>query len=77
MAKLPYTYTICPPGPEPIRFTASCREMGKLLAESSDGNLTKNETREMWGRSNRAPRTITIEEGVRELAKNRLGNETR
>ena len=31
MAKLPYTYTICPDGPEPKRFTASCAEMGAAL----------------------------------------------
>lgn len=45
MDKLPYTYTICPPGPEPERFTAGCREMGQLLKNSPDGNLTINQNR--------------------------------
>ena len=36
MAKLPYTYTICPPGPEPKRFTASCPEMGAALMGGDD-----------------------------------------
>lgn len=36
MAKLPFTYTICPPGPEPKRFTASCPEMGALLMGGDD-----------------------------------------
>jgi hypothetical protein len=26
MAKLPYTYTICPDQEEPKRFTASCKD---------------------------------------------------
>ena len=45
MAKLPYTYTICPPGPEPKRHTASCAQMGKLLKGSPDGDLTINQRR--------------------------------
>ena len=45
MAKLPYTYTICPPGPEPKQPTASCAEMGKLLKSSPDGDLTINQRR--------------------------------
>jgi hypothetical protein len=49
MAKLPYTYTICPPGPEPKQFTASCTEMGALLKSSPDGNLTINQRRKaVW-----------------------------
>lgn len=36
MAKLPYTFTICPDGPEPKRFTASCAEMGALLMGGDD-----------------------------------------
>lgn len=36
MAKLPYTFTICPDGPEPKRFTASCPEMGAALMNGDD-----------------------------------------
>ena len=40
MAKLPYTYTICPDGEAPKLFTASCSEMGRLLRTSINGDLT-------------------------------------
>ena len=36
MAKLPYTFTICPDGPEPKRFTASCPEMVVALMNGDD-----------------------------------------
>ena len=36
MAQLPYTFTICPDGPEPKRFTASCPEMGVALMGGDD-----------------------------------------
>lgn len=29
-------YTICPPGPEPKRYTASCPQMGRLLMGGDD-----------------------------------------
>ena len=45
MAKLPYTYTICPDQEAPKTFTASCREMGELLRDSIDGDLTINQRR--------------------------------
>ena len=45
MAKLPYTYTICPDQEAPKQFTASCAEMGKLLNCSPDGDLTINQRR--------------------------------
>lgn len=49
MAKLPYTYTICPPQEEPKRFTANCKEMGELLSNSPDGNLTIDDRRNgLW-----------------------------
>ena len=49
MAKLPYTYTICPDQEAPKNFTASCREMGELLRHSPDGDLTINQKRiGMW-----------------------------
>ena len=36
MAKLPYTFTICPDGPEPVRYTASCPEMVVALMGGDD-----------------------------------------
>lgn len=45
MAKLPYTFTICPDQEAPKNFTASCAEMGVLLMNSPDGNLTINQRR--------------------------------
>ena len=30
MAKLPYTWTICPDQEAPKQFTASCKDMGEL-----------------------------------------------
>jgi hypothetical protein len=49
MAKLPYTYTICPDQEAPKNFTASCSEMGVLLKSSPDGDLTINQKRlGMW-----------------------------
>lgn len=40
--------TFCPPGPEPIKYTASCAEMGRLLRHSIDHNLTIDERRQVW-----------------------------
>jgi hypothetical protein len=45
MAKLPYTFTICPDQEAPKNFTASCAEMGVLLMNSPDGDLTLNQRR--------------------------------
>jgi hypothetical protein len=45
MAKLPYTYTICPDQEEPKNFTASCAEMGRLLQASINGDLTIDQKR--------------------------------
>ena len=45
MAKLPYTYTICPDQEAPKQFTASCADMGELLRHSPNGDLTINQKR--------------------------------
>jgi len=45
MAKLPYTYTICPDQEPPKNFTASCKDMGELLRHSPNGDLTINQNR--------------------------------
>jgi hypothetical protein len=45
MAKLPYTWTICPDQEAPKQFTASCKDMGELLRHSPNGDLTINQKR--------------------------------
>lgn len=71
MAKLPYTFTICPDGPEPKKFTASCPEMGQLLKNSPDGNLTLDQKRravwDAWSGNHMG----AIEEGLEAMAKRR------
>ena len=45
--KLPYKYTICPPGPEPKQVTASSPAIGKMLRHG--GDLTIDQRRYgMW-----------------------------
>jgi hypothetical protein len=72
MAKLPYTYTICPTQEAPKRFTASCKEMGVLLRNSPDGDLTIDDRRnglwESWeGKGVREP----IEDRLHNLIKSK------
>lgn len=69
MAKLPYTYTICPDQEAPKNFTASCREMGELLRDSPNGDLTINQKRtatwDMWSGNHMGG----IEEALHEMCK--------
>lgn len=72
MAKLPYTYTICPDQEAPKQFTASCKDMGELLRHSIDGDLTINQKRtaawDMWSGNHMGH----IEEALHKIcAKNR------
>ena len=73
MAQLPYTYTICPPQEEPKRFTASCKEMGILLSNSPDGNLTIDDRRnglwESW--EGQGVAAEPFEDTLRRIAKSR------
>ena len=68
MAKLPYTYTICPDQEAPKQFTASCKDIGKLLKQSPNGDLTINQNRtatwDMWSGNHMG----FIEEALREIA---------
>jgi hypothetical protein len=38
-------YTLVPPNAPPVQHTASCPEIGRLLVNSPDGDLTINQTR--------------------------------
>jgi hypothetical protein len=69
MAKLPYTYTICPDQEVPKQFTASCKDMGELLRHSPNGDLTINQKRtatwDAWSGNHMGH----IEEALHEMAK--------
>jgi len=72
MAKLPYTYTICPDQEEPKRFTASCADMGLLLKQSPDGDLTINQKRlGMWDSWTGGGVDIPIEEKLHNMLEKR------
>jgi len=71
MAKLPYTFTVCPPDEAPKQFTASCAEIGRLLKNSIDGDLTIDVRRyDMWGRGAVGP---NIEDRLHALIKEKNG----
>lgn len=55
MSKLPYTYTVLPPQEAPKQITASCTEMGKLLSNSINGDLTINNRGTLWESWSNAP----------------------
>ena len=72
MAKLPYTYTICPDQEEPKRFAASCADMGLLLKQSPDGDLTINQKRlGMWDSWTGGGVDIPIEEKLHNMLEKR------
>ena len=74
MAKLPYTFTVCPPDEAPKQFTASCAEIGRLLKNSIDGDLTidvrRNDMWQSWGRSAVGP---NMEDRLHALIKEKNG----
>jgi hypothetical protein len=71
MAKLPYTYTICPYQEPPKNFTASSKDIGKLLRHSPNGDLTIDQKRtatwDMWSGNHMGH----IEEALHEITKKR------
>jgi hypothetical protein len=60
MAKLPYTYTICPDQEAPKQFTASCKDMGELLRHQK-----RTATWDMWSGNHMGH----IEEVLHEMTK--------
>ena len=74
MAKLPYTFTVCPPDEAPKQFTASCAEIGRLLKTSINGDLTidvrRNDMWQSWGRSAVGP---NMEDRLHALIKEKNG----
>ena len=72
MAKLPYVYTICPTQEAPKRFTASCAEMGVLLRNSPDGDLTIDDRRNgLWQSWEGRPMGANIEDLMEAARKER------
>ena len=71
MAKLPYTYTVCPTQEDPKQFTASCSEMGLLLKGSINGDLTIDDRRngawQAW--DGKGVAAIPFEEAIRAITK--------
>ena len=45
MAKLPYTFTICPPNDAPKQFTAASPQMLMMVKQSLNGDLTIDQRR--------------------------------
>ena len=74
MAKLPYIFTVCPPDEAPKQITASCAEIGRLLKNSIDGDLTidvrRNDMWQSWGRSAVSP---NMEDRLHALIKEKNG----
>ena len=55
MAQLPYKYTLCPPGPEPKRFTASCPQMGAMLKGGDDLTIDQRKLANLYRPDSRVP----------------------
>lgn len=66
MSQLPYKYTICPPGPEPKRFTASCKQAGEALRYNPEGDLTINNRATFWDSWLRPVQAKPFEERLQE-----------
>ena len=78
MAKLPYTFTIVPPNdpPEP-KFTASSKEIGRLLKNSPNGDLTINQTRNtLWQSWTEDVSAKPLELRIREMCEAKLKENT-
>ena len=70
MAKLPYTFTICPTEPAPKLFTASSKELGLLLAHSPDGDLTIDDRRNgAWQAWEKRPMGANLEDELAKILK--------
>ena len=78
MADLPYKFTICPPNEAPKLFTASCLEIGRLLATSINGDLTIDDRRnglwQSWERSGVV--STPVEEMLHNLLQERKNERT-
>lgn len=71
MAKLPYTFTICPDNEAPKRFTAASAEMLMLVKQSVNGDLTIDDRRNgLWQSWERGGITsVSIEDRLHDLVK--------
>ena len=78
MAKLPYTWTIVPPNEPPEKpFTASSKEIGRLLKNSPNGDLTINQTRNtLWQSWTEDVSAKPLELRIREMCEAKLKENT-
>ena len=78
MAKLPYTFTICPPDDAPKQFTARCPQLVTLLMNSTNGDLTIDDRRnglwQSWERSGVV--STPVEEMLHNLLQERKNERT-
>jgi hypothetical protein len=78
MAKLPYTWTIVPPNEPPEKpFTASSKEIGRLLKNSPNKDLTINQTRNtLWQSWTEDVSAKPLELRIREMCEAKLKENT-
>jgi hypothetical protein len=71
MAKLPYTFTICPDNEPPKLFTAASTEMLLMVKQSVNGDLTIDDRRNgLWQSWERGGITsVSIEDRLHDLLK--------
>jgi len=74
VAKLPYTWTIVPPNEPPEKpFTVSSKEIGRLLKNSPNGDLTINQTRNtLWQSWTENVSAKPLELRIREMCEAKL-----
>ena len=72
VAKLPYTYTICPPNDPPKQFTAASTAMLLLVKQSLNGDLTIDDRqRGLWQSWEGRPMGANIEDLMEAARKER------
>jgi hypothetical protein len=73
MAKLPYTFTICPDNEPPKLFTAASTKMLLMVKQSVNGDLTIDDRRNgLWQSWERGGITsVSIEDRLHDLLKER------
>ena len=70
MAKLPYTFTICPPNDPPKQFTVASTEMLLMVKNSVNGDLTIDDRRNgAWQSWEGRPMGANIEDELARILK--------
>jgi hypothetical protein len=72
VAKLPYTFTVCPPNKAPKQFTAASTEMLLMVKHSLNGDLTIDDRqRGLWQSWEGRPMGANIEDLMEAARKER------